>query len=66
MLIGIDIGGTNLRLGVVDDVVSIESPKPRLIEEMRFQADFSSLCKQHQCEPTFAWQKNSIDYCKCN
>lgn len=57
MLIGIDIGGTNLRLGVVDDAVSIESPKPRLIEEMRFQADFSSLCKQHQCEPRFAWQK---------
>lgn len=42
MLIGIDVGGTNLRLGVVEYVLG---QQPRLIEEMRFQADFSKRCK---------------------
>ncbi|WP_036302570.1 ROK family protein [Methylotenera sp. L2L1] len=57
MLIGIDVGGTNLRLGVVDIATSTESTKPRLIEEMRFQADFSAFCKLHQHAPALAWQK---------
>ncbi|MDP2152478.1 MAG: ROK family protein [Methylotenera sp.] len=57
MLIGIDVGGTNLRLGVVDVASSDESIKPRLIEEIRFQADFSSFCKLHQNLPTLAWEK---------
>jgi len=56
MLIGIDVGGTNLRLGVVE-IDSAGLAKPRLLEEMRFQADFSSLCKQHQHSPEFAWQQ---------
>ncbi len=44
--IGIDIGGTNLRLGVFDDV--------SLVQEWRFQADFSAICHQHS--PDTAWQ----------
>jgi glucokinase len=53
-LIGMDIGGTNLRLGIVEyDNISA----PQLIEEMRFQADFSSLCKSYQHAPELAWQK---------
>jgi len=56
MLIGIDVGGTNLRLGVVEiDATSLV--KPRLLEEMRFQADFSSLCQLHQQAPELAWQQ---------
>ena len=55
-LIGIDVGGTNLRVGVVNyDVNSIDS-KPYLLEEMRFQADFSNLCKANQHSPDHAWQ----------
>lgn len=45
--IGIDIGGTNLRLGVFDGLT--------LIDEARFQADFSKLCHEHA--PQVAWQK---------
>ncbi len=45
--IGIDVGGTNLRMGVFSDLV--------LIEETRFQANFSRLCKDHA--PDQAWQK---------
>ncbi len=45
--IGIDIGGTNLRLGVFAG--------NDLLEELRFDADFSGLCKQHPAD--VAWQK---------
>lgn len=51
-LIGIDVGGTNLRLGVVD----ITTDKPELIDEVRFQADLSALCKANQSSPDLAWQ----------
>lgn len=54
MLIGIDVGGTNLRLGVVDAMKA--STIPRVVEEMRFQADFSNLCKEYQHAPAQAWQ----------
>lgn len=45
--IGIDVGGTNLRVGVFSDLT--------LIEETRFQASFSRLCKEYA--PEQAWQK---------
>ena len=45
--IGIDIGGTNLRIGVFEGL--------RLIKENRFQADFSIICQQNT--PQDAWQK---------
>jgi glucokinase len=45
--IGVDIGGTNLRIGVVDG--------QHLIHESRTEADFSGLCKSHP--PAIAWQK---------
>jgi glucokinase len=45
--IGIDVGGTNLRVGVFSGL--------KLIEEMRFQANFSELCKANA--PDAAWQK---------
>jgi glucokinase len=45
--IGIDVGGTNIRLGVFTGL--------KLIDETRFQADFSRLCKEHR--PDEAWQK---------
>lgn len=47
MLIGIDIGGTNLRLGVLDNDL--------VIEEMRFQANFSEICKNNLSDA--AWIK---------
>ena len=47
MRIGIDVGGTNLRVGVFSDLA--------LIEETRFQANFSQFCKDHA--PDQAWQK---------
>lgn len=56
MLIGIDVGGTNLRIGVVDYDASNLDSKPRLLEEMRFHADFSNLCKSHQHSPEQAWK----------
>lgn len=56
MLIGIDVGGTNLRLGVVEYDVDNQANQPRLIDEMRFQADFSKLCKTHEHLPEQAWQ----------
>jgi glucokinase len=56
MLIGIDVGGTNLRLGLVDVASSAELIKPHLVEEIRFQADFSSFCQLHQHAPAQAWQ----------
>lgn len=57
LAIGIDVGGTNLRIGVFDDL--------SLLEETRFQANFSSICQQNA--PQIAWQKildclkNAID-----
>lgn len=45
--IGIDVGGTNIRLGVFEG--------SKLIDETRFRADFSRLCKDHA--PDEAWQK---------
>lgn len=50
-LIGIDVGGTNLRLGVVE----YSDNTPVLLEEGRFQADFSEYCKTHTAD--IAWQK---------
>lgn len=37
MLIGVDVGGTNLRIGVVDGL--------RVVVEHRIQADFAGLCR---------------------
>ena len=45
--IGIDVGGTNLRVGVFED--------HRLLQETRFQADFSDICHTHA--PEQAWEK---------
>jgi len=50
LLIGIDVGGTNLRLGVVKSSIGAL----QLLEEMRFRADFSQMCKAHS--PEIAWQ----------
>ena len=50
--IGIDVGGTNLRIGVFKGL--------QLIDEARFQADFSQICKESylkENQPTEAWQK---------
>jgi glucokinase len=44
--IGVDIGGTNLRVGVVDGV--------RIIDEIRRTADFSAICRSHP--PEMAWR----------
>ena len=46
LAIGIDIGGTNLRLGVVDGL--------QVIDEMRFEANFSQICQKNS--PQIAWQ----------
>jgi glucokinase len=54
VLIGIDVGGTNLRLGVVDYDETTPNIPPRLIEEKRFQTDFSNMCKIHT--PEQAWR----------
>jgi len=54
MLIGIDVGGTNLRLGVVDYDEASPNIQPHLIEEKRFHTDFSNFCKNHT--PDQAWQ----------
>lgn len=45
--LGVDIGGTNLRVGVVQ--------ARKVIHEQRFPADFSSICKQHA--PAIALQE---------
>lgn len=45
--IGIDVGGTNLRVGVFED--------HQLLQETRFQADFSQICHTHA--PQLAWEK---------
>ncbi len=52
-LIGIDVGGTNLRVGVVE-INALD--QPCLLEEVRFHADFSNLCKSHQHSSAQAWQ----------
>lgn len=54
-MIGIDVGGTNLRLGVVE-CGSVHGSQARVLEEMRFHADFSGLCKANLNEPRHAWQ----------
>jgi glucokinase len=46
-LLGIDVGGTNLRLGVFEGLT--------LIKETRHQADFSIICKNNS--PSVAWQQ---------
>lgn len=45
--LGLDVGGTNLRLGVFSDLA--------LREETRFQANYSAICKQFP--PAEAWQQ---------
>ena len=47
LTIGIDVGGTNLRIGVFSGL--------QCIDEIRFQADFSHLCNNNP--PSEAWQK---------
>lgn len=42
MLIGVDVGGTNLRIGVIDGL--------KVIDEHRVNADFSGLCKSNAPE----------------
>jgi glucokinase len=44
--IGVDIGGTNLRFGIVEGV--------RVIDETRVSADFASICRTHSSDE--AWQ----------
>jgi glucokinase len=44
--LGLDVGGTNLRLGVFSDLA--------LVEETRFQANYSAICKQYP--PAQAWK----------
>lgn len=56
VLIGIDVGGTNLRIGVVKFNASHPSSNPIIIEEKRFMADFALLCKSDQQAPEQAWQ----------
>lgn len=45
--LGLDVGGTNLRLGVFSDLA--------LVEDTRFQANYSAICQQHV--PDQAWQQ---------
>jgi len=45
--IGIDVGGTNLRLGVFDEM--------NLIDEIRQQTDFTSICSNYA--PDEAWKR---------
>lgn len=42
LLVGVDVGGTNLRVGVVDGL--------RVVDEVRVQADFSGLCRNNPPE----------------
>ncbi len=44
--LGLDVGGTNLRLGVFDGLT--------LLEETRFQAHYAHICRSHT--PEVAWQ----------
>ncbi len=45
--IGIDVGGTNLRVGVFED--------HHLLQESRFQANLSEICRTHPAD--IAWEK---------
>ena len=45
--IGVDVGGTNLRMGVVDGL--------NIIHEQRIHADFASICRANPAES--AWKK---------
>lgn len=45
-ILGLDVGGTNLRLGVFKDM--------QLIHESRFKADYASICRENT--PAQAWQ----------
>jgi glucokinase len=45
--LGLDVGGTNLRLGVFSDLT--------LVEEARFQANYSVICKQYPAQQ--AWKQ---------
>lgn len=57
LMLGVDVGGTNLRLGVVECTdVRAHLKSVRVVEEMRFQADFSGLCKSSANNPELAWQ----------
>jgi len=47
MLIGLDVGGTNLRLGVLDNGL--------VIDDIRFQTNFSDICKNNTAD--VAWHK---------
>lgn len=47
LAMGIDVGGTNLRIGVFDGL--------QLVEETRFQADFSEICQNNSAN--VAWQQ---------
>src|SRR5664279_2678332 len=47
LLVGVDVGGTNLRVGVVDGL--------DVIHEKRTQADFTNLCKSNPAD--IAWQQ---------
>jgi len=47
LVMGIDVGGTNCRIGVFDEM--------NLLEETRFQADFSQVCLSNS--PNVAWQQ---------
>jgi glucokinase len=56
LLIGMDIGGTNLRLGIIQHDAEAQSlHRIQLVDEMRFQADFSGVCKNNP--PDVAWQE---------
>ena len=45
--VGVDVGGTNLRVGVVSEL--------QVIDELRFVADFSGICRTHAAD--VAWQQ---------
>ena len=47
LVMGIDVGGTNCRIGVFDEM--------NLLEETRFQADFAQVCLNNS--PNVAWQQ---------
>ncbi len=55
LIIGIDVGGTNLRLGVVE-CGTAQHQRARVLDELRFHADFSALCQLHRDNPDYAWQ----------
>lgn len=55
LIIGIDVGGTNLRLGVVE-CGTARHQRTSLLDELRFYAFFSGLCQQHRDEPAHAWR----------